>query len=327
MISGLRQRTASPKLRYDIGDLGRAVRFADVTRALRTFGVEPAALAATVWPLPCLFVYGRADTTVAFYGCKITPADLEEVVYSLPELASRVASFALLLAESAEADKLLTFAFELEPGAEPPDDDGIARLRDATLARLADVNQDYREASRMLPPGLEPRIELFANGTGPFAGYASGSSGATSSSGRPANGPPSNGSCAWTVRGKADAGTRIQQRTIQRHVLSSSTQHIVEMSLAALSCRQEPIVMPEESEELGRTEAERWFERYLHQHAYAFRYEPDLGVPSRPDFHVTRGPVEFICEVKGFEQVPALQSGSLERTSRRWSATTKSSGR
>jgi phenylacetate-CoA ligase len=171
VISICRLKTASPKLRYDVGDLGRAVRYRDVVRALRALGTEPAALAADHLPLPCLFVYGRADTTVAFYGCKVTPADLEEVVYSLPELAALVDSFALLVDEDEHADTLLTFAFELAPGAEAPGTDRTHGLRDAALARLAEINQDYREASRMVPAGREPALEFHAPGTGPFAGY------------------------------------------------------------------------------------------------------------------------------------------------------------
>lgn len=59
--------------------------------------------------------------------------------------------------------------------------------------------------------------------------------------------------------------------------------------------------------ELGRNEAERWFERYLHDHEYEYDYEPDLGVTKRPDFVIERNDVKVVCEVKAFEKVPALQ--------------------
>jgi hypothetical protein len=32
-------------------------------------------------------------------------------------------------------------------------------------------NQDYREASRFMPPESVPTLELYAAGEGPFAGY------------------------------------------------------------------------------------------------------------------------------------------------------------
>ena len=46
----------------------------------------------------------------------------------------------------------------------------VEPLRAALLDALVAINQDYREASRFIPPG-EPTAEFHAAGTGPFAGY------------------------------------------------------------------------------------------------------------------------------------------------------------
>jgi hypothetical protein len=44
------------------------------------------------------------------------------------------------------------------------------------------------------------------------------------------------------------------------------------------------------------------FEAYLAEHGYPDPdYEPDLGVPTRPDYLVTRGGAEAICEVEEFD--------------------------
>jgi hypothetical protein len=61
------------------------------------------------------------------------------------------------------------------------------------------------------------------------------------------------------------------------------------------------------TEEYGKNDAERWFERYLSAHGYEYEYEPDLGVEKRPDFLIERDGLRVVCEVKAFEQVPALQ--------------------
>jgi phenylacetate-CoA ligase len=131
--------------------------------------MRPADLAERPLDLPLLFHYGRSDATVAFYGAKVAPTDVEEVVYSLPELAERVRSFALLLGEDEEANKTLTFAFELAVGADRPADVEATRAR--FLDRLSEVNQDYREAARFIPQGKEPTLEFHAPGQGRFAGY------------------------------------------------------------------------------------------------------------------------------------------------------------
>src|SRR6266536_3832608 len=59
--------------------------------------------------------------------------------------------------------------------------------------------------------------------------------------------------------------------------------------------------------EVGKTAAERWFERYLRAHGYSYEYEPDLGVDKRPDFLIERNDVRVVFDVKPFETVPALQ--------------------
>jgi phenylacetate-CoA ligase len=119
--------------------------------------------------LPLLFLYGRADDAVPYFGCKITPANVEEAVFSLPELEGRVGSFALLVSEDEQATKRLALALELREGAEPPAN--TARLRAAVLTPLAELNQDYREAARFMPAESLPTLELHAAGTGPFAGH------------------------------------------------------------------------------------------------------------------------------------------------------------
>jgi phenylacetate-coenzyme A ligase PaaK-like adenylate-forming protein len=60
--------------------------------------------------LPLLFLYGRADDAVPYFGCKIAPANVEEAVFSLPELAGRIGSFALLVSEDERATKRLALS-------------------------------------------------------------------------------------------------------------------------------------------------------------------------------------------------------------------------
>jgi phenylacetate-CoA ligase len=168
IVSICRVGTAAPKLRYNLHDLGAVVRFPVLRRALAELGLRPADLADRPLDLPLLFHWGRSDSTVAFYGANIGPADLEEVAYSLPELAGRIDSFALVPWEDEHANKRLRIAFELTEGVDTPDADAVHA---AVLDRLRAVNQDYREAARFIPAGAEPTVEFHPRGTGPFAGY------------------------------------------------------------------------------------------------------------------------------------------------------------
>nr|MDQ4030632.1 CoF synthetase [Actinomycetota bacterium] len=169
VVTLCRTRNAAPKIRYNIQDLGHVVRFPELRAALAEAGIEPGELAPRHSDLPLLFLYGRADAAVPYFGCKITPGNVEDVVFSLLDLAPLVNSFALLVSEDEQATKRLAIALELRKGAAAPADED--ELRERVLARLADLNQDYREASRFMPPESVPTLELHRAGEGPFAGY------------------------------------------------------------------------------------------------------------------------------------------------------------
>jgi phenylacetate-CoA ligase len=164
-----RVATTAPKIRYNLRDVGCVVRFPRVRSALRSLAVPLEGLAPRPLDLPLLFHYGRADSTVAFYGANIAPADVEEALLSVPELADGVEAFALIAGEDENANKTLKFAFELREEAEPPRDP--EPLRRELLVALAKVNQDYREAARFIPAGFEPSLTFHAARTGPFATY------------------------------------------------------------------------------------------------------------------------------------------------------------
>jgi phenylacetate-CoA ligase len=163
-----RTANTSPKIRYNIHDLGHVLRMPELERILQEHGIARSSLDDSGTDLPLLFLYGRADAAVAYYGAKVTPADVEQVIFALPDLAGRVNSFALVVEEDERADKLLTIALELCQGTEPSAD-GHEQLRHEVIARLEAGNQDFREAARFMPPSALPRLELHPYGEGPFA--------------------------------------------------------------------------------------------------------------------------------------------------------------
>ncbi len=165
VVTICRLDTTAPKLRYCIHDLGCVRRFPRVLAALEGIDVSPDELARDWIDLPFLFHYGRSDSTVSFYGANLGIDDVQDAVFSVSELADSVSGFALVEGEDAAANKTLEIALELRDGMPEPTD-----VRARVLARLATINQDWREASRMMP-GDQPAIVFHAAGEGPFAGY------------------------------------------------------------------------------------------------------------------------------------------------------------
>jgi phenylacetate-CoA ligase len=159
---------AAPKVRYDLKDVGGTMPVTELETRLRAHGVDPGSLAARRSGFPMLYVFGRGDLTVAFYGAKIYPTDLEAAIHARPDLAARFAGFQFSSVEDAEARKSLVIDLELKPDAPGPVPDATA-LRDAFFDGLSAANQDFREVTRMFPRDAIV-VRVHEAGTGPFAG-------------------------------------------------------------------------------------------------------------------------------------------------------------
>lgn len=166
LVTICRPRYVAPKIRYNIHDLGHVMRFPELRRLLLENGLGLADLEENALDLPLLFHYGRSDATVAYYGCKISPADVQEALFRHPELANGVDSFQLRTFEDEVGDKRMVLALEVTASELKTGND----LSRALFNTLAEINQDFRESRRMVSAGKEPKIELFDVGTGPFAG-------------------------------------------------------------------------------------------------------------------------------------------------------------
>jgi phenylacetate-CoA ligase len=157
----------SPKVRYNIHDLGHVMRFPELARILASEGIAVRDLDTRAFDLPLLFLYGRSDASVAYYGCKIPPADVQESLFRLPALARHVDAFQLHTFDDAAGDKRLVVRLEVAEGALHG---GPKAWVNPLFDTMAEVNQDFRESRRMVPMGKDPSIEFHEHGTGPFAG-------------------------------------------------------------------------------------------------------------------------------------------------------------
>jgi phenylacetate-CoA ligase len=117
---------------------------------------------------PFLFVYGRNDASVPFYGCKVFPSDLEQIISGDPLLAAAIHSFQLRTREDERLTSQLEIHLERKRGGVdtlPPTEELTATI----YAGLMRVNQDFREVTRMFERS-QLRTILHDYETGPFAG-------------------------------------------------------------------------------------------------------------------------------------------------------------
>jgi phenylacetate-CoA ligase len=162
----LRRSNAAPKVRYNIHDLGGTIPYRDALRTLRQFGIDPINLPRPHACLPLLYVYGRSDLTVPFYGAKIFTTDIDAILNGDSELREHFNSFQLRSGHDANLNETLTIVLERSESqlVSLAED----QLRSRFCEGLKRVNQDFREVSKMFTPEAI-LIEQHAFGEGPFA--------------------------------------------------------------------------------------------------------------------------------------------------------------
>ena len=168
LVTLTRPTTIAPKIRYNIHDLGHAVRFEEVASVLTELGRADLLAATDPLMLPLLFLYGRSDQSVDFYGANVTPDSVHEVLFQVDELAPELESFRLICVEGDDHSKTMEVAVELREGVDPAALDDAA-LGEQVFTRLAKINGDFRNAyyNTASQNGL-PRLSLHAKSSGPF---------------------------------------------------------------------------------------------------------------------------------------------------------------
>jgi len=163
-----RQTSAAPKLRYNLHDLGGVMTHAQLLEKLASHGIDISQLAGLQSRFPILFVYGRSDLTVPFYGAKVYPTDLEEIINADPDLVRQINSFQISSYEDEDINRRLKIRLETVRNLSSP----LAsseQLHQTMFDGLCRVNQDFREVTKMFDRNCV-ELEIYDFETGPFAG-------------------------------------------------------------------------------------------------------------------------------------------------------------
>ena len=167
IVTVCRPHYIAPKIRYNLHDKAQIVQIKELYATLKELHIDTGKVTPPKTDLPILLHYGRADMTVSFFGANITPNDIQETLFSLPSLAAIIHSFCMWTEESETGDKQLIICFELQQKADEAAIQ-IDELQTQFFYQLSTINQDFREAKRMLPGGAQTVIRLYSFATGPF---------------------------------------------------------------------------------------------------------------------------------------------------------------
>ena len=167
IITVCRPDYIAPKIRYNLHDKAQVIPMKELYVALHKLNLDTKLLVPPRTDLPLLFHYGRADMTVSFFGSNITPNDVQETLYKITELADVINSFCLCVEEDQQGGKQLVLSLEMQQGKDTKTLN-INQLQFKIFDQLASINQDFREAKRMLTDLNQTIIRLYIFATGPF---------------------------------------------------------------------------------------------------------------------------------------------------------------
>jgi phenylacetate-CoA ligase len=162
-----------PRLRYNVGDEATLHPYSAVLRAIRR---EPdlwrqcqPALATERMRLPLLFLFGRADSTVSYFGANIYPQDVEYGLYQHNPYAHAITRFCLELAERADLRAQPVVHVELRKPRTAGERRALAEAcRGGVVAHLAAVSRDFAQSLAEDPGAADLQVRLHEPGHGPF---------------------------------------------------------------------------------------------------------------------------------------------------------------
>jgi phenylacetate-CoA ligase len=164
----VRLEGAAPKIRYNLRDLGGSYSHQELGDKLAENNIKIADLTKRQSAFPMVFVHGRGDLSVPFYGAKIFPTDLEEIISTHPKLVGKINSFQLQSLEDETLKRTLVIYLERVKNfkndlPEPTESTEII------FEELCRVNQDFREVTKMFDKSCV-QLHLHDFETGVFAG-------------------------------------------------------------------------------------------------------------------------------------------------------------
>jgi phenylacetate-CoA ligase len=168
VVTICRPNYVSPKIKYNIHDRGHCFQIKNLYKILKELNIDIEQLVKPKVDLPILLHYGRADSSVSFFGANISPNDIQETIYNTTNLANDVHSFCIETLEDKNGSKQLQISFEMNENKQQSDLD-IEKLKATFFEQLANTNQDFREAQKMLNNKNQTVIKLFDFNQGSFS--------------------------------------------------------------------------------------------------------------------------------------------------------------
>lgn len=164
LVTICRLQNLSPRIRYNIHDLGHVEQFYALKKKLKKLGRDDILRYAEL-DFAVMFHYGRSDLSVDYNGAVVGPEEVKQIINGHADYSEKIEGFRLVSYEDKHAHKHLLFAVELK-SADKPDKKWSDALLDHIVDQLQANNLDFKSAHRTSP--LKPELRLYTHDTGIF---------------------------------------------------------------------------------------------------------------------------------------------------------------
>jgi len=164
LVTICRRENLSPRVRYNIHDLGHPEDFYAFKKKLKSLGRKDL-LKLVELDFGVLFYYGRSDLSVDYYGGVVGPEEIRQIINANDDYEKKVANFRLISYEDKEHQKHLLFALEAAKNVHI-DAAQAQKLLDVIISQLFVLNLDFKAGYDMA--NHKPEIRVYEPGEGIF---------------------------------------------------------------------------------------------------------------------------------------------------------------
>lgn len=155
-----------PLVRYDLKDRGRVVQYSELLQIFTDHNTDiielskEAGIEDTIWKLPFVYVYERADFSVSYYAFLIYPETIRRALLSRDAQKVCSGKFAMTVKYDRSHRQKLTINVEEKMNVHPSSND-LSKITAIVHTHLLNENSEYRKTFEEKGRKVKPKIKFW----------------------------------------------------------------------------------------------------------------------------------------------------------------------
>lgn len=152
-----------PLVRYNLKDHGGVISYQNAQTIFQAGGIDlqheakKAKITDTIWQLPFVYVYERADFSVSFYAFQVYPETIKRALFQEPFHSSITGKFTMITKFDEHQNQYIEINVELKKNIQPSQE-LAGKIQESTVHFLLKESSEYRETYREIGNRVFPKI-------------------------------------------------------------------------------------------------------------------------------------------------------------------------